>query len=362
VQVNLGRERYLAAQRTLRQEVYRDDPLYRDSTTPLIEMVLDPKGCTVARAEVTPVVVTDARECPVATCVLIRAQGLPDTLQVAFFEALPGQEAAVELLVETARESARRGGATRIVAGMNGHVNNGLGFLAGPWDSPASFGSSYNPPYYIDYMRHHSSSEEPMIAYSYQISDLGFEREQRILDRALKSYTFRTSRLGDLRTEIGIYTDLNNRCFGEHPLYYDRSVDEDMELFRAFSRFLSDENFLIAEFRGEPVGFILWYPDFNELLPKGGSLGTAAFLKLKVLHRRIEKVRLAEIGVVPEHWGSGLILGLFSKGVGIARDRHSVVEAGWILTSNLRSKGLASRWADAPCRHYSVFEIDAGRS
>jgi hypothetical protein len=207
-------------------------------------------------------------------------------------------------------------------------------------------------------MRHHASSEEDMVAYSYRIPDLKFEREQRVLKHILKDFTFRASRLSDLESEIAIYTDLNNKCFGEHPLYFDRSVDEDMELFRAFSRFLRDENFLIAELDGEPVGFLLWYPDFNELVPPGGSLGTSTYIKYKVLRRRISKVRLAELGVVPEHWGSGLILGLLSKGVEIALGKHSIVEAGWILATNLRSRGLASRWADGPCRHYSVFEID----
>jgi GNAT superfamily N-acetyltransferase len=355
--ISRGAKDYFRAQRALRAEVYRDDPLYRDATTPLLTMLLNPAGCCAAGADIVPVAIPDEDEHVVATCLFILASGLPDTLQIAFFEALPDQEQAIELLVETAKQTARALGATRIVAGMNGHVNNGLGFLAGPWDAPASFGSAYNPPYYVDYFRPHASSEGKMSAYSYRIPDLTFAREQRILERVKRHFTFRTGRFHDMHSEIATYTYLNNRCFDAHPLYFERSPEEDHELFMAFYRFLNEENFLIAELDGEPVGFLLWYPDFNELIEPGKSIGTGTLLKYRVLRRRIKKVKLAELGVLPQYWGAGLILGLLDKGASLAHGKHATVETGWVFEANLKSKGLASRWAREPCRHFSFFEI-----
>lgn len=350
---------FMKMRRSLLKEVYKDDPSYRDSTTPLLKMLLSPSSCFAARNEQLPLTVIDDNERPLASAVLIVANAMPEIVQVGFFEALRGQQAAVDIILERARDIAAKRRAGRIIIGLDGHVNNGLGFLAGPCETPACFGSRYNPAYYIDYFQPRASSEETLVSYFYDLNVFNLNAERRIIDRISRRFTVTKADFRNMREVIDLYTRLNNECFGNHPLYSKRSTAEDYELFKSFGPFLKEENFLVSEFNGRPVGFLLWYPDFHELIPAGGTIGFSTALKYRLFRKRISRLKVAEFGVLPEFQGTGAIAGLLDATMKIARKNgHSRCESGWIFDTNSKSKGVAGRWADKPYKTYRVFMID----
>ncbi len=353
---------YLKTRKHLLSKIYSGDLNYRDSTTPLLKLILSSHSIAASGDELIPVEAYDEQDVPVACALFIIASGMPDTLQVAFFEALPGRQAAVDYLMQEARQLARFSECRRIVIGMNGHVNNGLGFLAGPYDLTAGFGSSYNPEYYIKYFESTCTSQETLISYHYDLEEASLDRERALIERIGRRFTVREGNFRDLRAEIAIYTHLNNLCFKAHPLYFERSVEEDYTLFKSFGPFLKEENFLVSEHEGRAIGFLLWYPDFNELVKPGKRLGLLAALKYRLPGHPISSFKIAEIGVIPEYQDSGAIVGLIDRCSAIARrNGHSYCESGWVFDSNSRSNGICRRWTEQPLKRYRFFEIDTSR-
>ncbi|CAK8713742.1 GNAT family N-acetyltransferase [Candidatus Electrothrix laxa] len=338
-------------------QVYAGNPHFRDSLSSVLAIVTNPKGAFGSRTQQQAVVVKDDKGAPLATALLIRAEGLPDQVQLSFFEALPNAQEAVQALVDKASSIARQWGATNLLVSMNGHVNYGLGFLADSFDELPCFGSSYTPPYYIDYFRSLGFAEQHLVSYRYPMDSFVKQQEDKILERTKKRFNFRQADFSHLQEEINIYTQLNNECFSDHPAYFHRHEDEDYELFKPFRWFLQEENLLIAEHGGIPVGFLLWYPDFNELIGPGQELGIQALLKYKLLRRPIKRFKIVEIGVIPKFQGSSVILGLFHACYELTRDRFQECESGWIFSENLKSNNICRRWNPENGPSYSVLTL-----
>ena len=169
-----------------------------------------------------------------------------------------------------------------------------------------------------------------------------------------------------LRKELSIYTDLSNICFANHPLWSKRDAVEDHELFFSFRRFVKNENLLIAEYHGKPVGFLLWFPDFNELRKSNRSFKMGRFgadvLRYR-LQNHIKTIRLAEIGILPEFQKKGVDALLFSDFIKRARRRnYRHGEGGFIFEQNTVSHAMARRYLErisgtkhGPYRTFGVF-------
>jgi GNAT superfamily N-acetyltransferase len=320
-------------------------------------MMFDGRSEFGKRSERIPLLALDSSGSPLAAAILCRVEAEPRVLQISFFEALPNQQEAVDLLVAAAREQAKKVKAETVIAGMNGHVNYGFGFLADHYDSTPCFGSAYNPDYYHEYFSKHCASEEKLVSYTYDMAASDFVRERRILDRIFSQFTFRTGNFKDLESEIRIYTRLNNECFAGHPLYSHRTFEEDFELFKPFSALLKEEHFLVAEADGEPIGFLLWYPDFNELVRPGKGVGLGTLFKMNVLRRQIRRFKIAEIGVLPKYRGTGAIVGLIRKCFELASLHHAICESGWVFEDNADSQSVCRRWNGIPYKTYKVYLI-----
>lgn len=351
---------YLPLRRRLCADVYRDDPAYRDNTTALLHLVMNPRGAFARGAEVWPVTVVDQRGRPLASALFIRARRLPDTLQVAFLEVVAEPRAALDCLLESARDRTRRCGCIHLTVGCNGHVNNGLGLLAGPFGSRPSFGSAYQPPHYVEALSRHAIRTDTLVTYLHDVATFPIAADHRLCERVAKRFRVRTGNFSRLADDIAIYTELNNSAFARDRYYFERTTEEDLELFRAFGPLLREENFLVAEYDGRPVGFLLWYPDFNEWAPPGGAVGLGALWRYRVLRQRPARFKLAEVGVRPEFQKSGAILALVAYCAGLVKGRYQIGESGWILNENALSKALNTRWQGVSDKTYKVFHLDPG--
>ncbi len=337
-------------------QVYSADPHYRKTMLPVLGTMTSKKSAFLSHAEVVPTMIYWKGN-PVAASLFITTPKLPGVLQLAFFEALPDCQDAVDLLIQFAKERCTKEGLRTLFVGMNGHVNYGLGFLADKYASPPCFGSAYNPWYYAEYFRALGMEENSLVSYLADMSLFTLKEEEKLLKRAGERYQVRTANFNKLSSEVEIYTRLNNQCFSNHLYYYERTVAEDYELLKGFRPLIRDENLLVVEEAGEPVGFMLWYPDFHQVIPPGKGFDPITFLKLKLYSNRIDRFKIAEIGVLPRHQGTGAVALLFQKCYEIVKDRYSWCETSWILAANSRSRGFGIRWADSEYKRYSVFEM-----
>jgi hypothetical protein len=338
------------------KSIYKNNSSFKDTTSSLLKSVLLKQSEFNKVAFVYPVMIYHNNKI-VAVCTYIHADNYQETLQIAYFEALPDYAAAIELIISLGKKLCKERNISKITIGLNGHVNYGLGILADHFDANLSFGNNYNPSYYIDYFSKYKTVEYSLTSYSGNMNDFNLDRQQKAIKRICGNFTFRNIDFADFKNEMKNYTDLNNSIFENHPFYFKRSHEEDYELFKDLKLFMKEENLIFAEKNGQPVGFMLWYPDFNELIPKGKSIGISTFIKNKLFSYKIKKYKIVEIGVLPQFHNTGAILGLFNECYKMTKGKYDFYETSWILDTNFKSRNFGVKWAEKEYKHYKVYEI-----
>ena len=340
------------------RKVYSGNPCYRGTENSLVKMIVNGPTGFHTHARIAPFILTDGND--TAGCfALIADQKLPGVVQVAFFEALPGLGDLMSVIRDTARRLFPE--CNRIIAGLNGHLNYGAGFLLNRHDEPPVFGLPYTPAWYPGYFK--ALEEKRMVSFCFSVEEIRKWSDQRELPARQAGLHTRNMDKKEIRREIALYTKLNNGAFQDHPYWADRTETEDFELFHPFRHFLDNDNLIFAEIEGKPAGFFLWYPDFNQLAKGHHDLGLAELVSFR-LKSRIDTFRFTEIGILP---------GFRKSQVAFAMIRHSLpylekkglryCEAGFIFEQNRDSMALAMRMVSRsfgappePYRRYAVYE------
>jgi hypothetical protein len=130
------------------------------------------------------------------------------------------------------------------------------------------------------------------------------------------------------------------------------------KLFKELKYLLREENLIFVEKLGVPVGFMLWYPDYNELINKGETPGIKTVVKNKLFSDRIKTFKIVEMGVIPGERNKGAILALFDYCYKSTKGRYESMESSWILSENIKSKSFGMKWADEEFKHYKAYVKD----
>ena len=346
---------------TFMKVVYKDNLYYRDSLSTIAKTILKGEGQICQWATIHPIMVVD-RGKTVAVCTFAVVDRMADTLQLTFFEGLEHQEEAIKLIMDYGRQLATQTpGINKILIGLNLHVNYGLGLLADNFNSPPSFGGPYNPHYYLDYFSKYADEEINLVSYLTDMRNFNFNISEQVLKKITSKYQVRKADFKNLKETMAIYTSLNNQAFKNHRFYYQRKIEEDLELFGDFKILLKDENLLFLEDQGQPIGFLLWYPDFNQLIGPGESIGLKTVIKSKLLPQKVKTFKIVELAILPQYLKTGAVLGLFHKLREIVGNRYQVCETSWILEENIASRGLGIRWAHREHKHFKVFIVNLER-
>lgn len=339
-------------------EIYEPNSLYRTSEDDITQLLVE--GPTAFHQHVTfHSYLILQEEVVVGRFSLIHDQKLPEYVQVSFFEAQPDLSGVSNLIVEKARTGFPH--CTRIVFGLNGHLNYGAGILTSNFDEAPVFGLPYNKEYYQDYFA--DFRKIPMVSYRFPFEPF-VEYHKNMGDHPdFKGITVRKLNKKKLRQETEIYTSLNNTCFTAHPFWSERNVQEDFELFYPFRFLIKEENLLIAEKDGKPIGFFLWYPDFNQLLKGHQHLSFKHVLQYHFASP-IDTFRFTEIAVLPEYKMSHAVQALIWHAIPyIRKSGVKYGEGGFIFEENTNSIAMTRRFLERatglkmePHRHYALFE------
>jgi len=335
--------------------VYAGNPCYRDTLMPILKLFLHQRDSFTSESYVRPIQAVSQGEVA-AQCVLVHHPGLP-MLQVAFFDALPDRSAAVELLIEEARAEARRRGLPRIVAGLNGHVWYGVGYLADGFDLPCPFDSIHTPEYYLAYWSEHAAEVHTLSTYRF---DLSVARPtDPLLRRAYSRIQLRTMDMAKFKQEAILLGELSNRFFAGTYLYFERDPYDMYRLMKPIRPLLEAENLVFACRNGKEIGFLFWHPDFNEVIP-GGRRNSALATGVRCLlgKGRIRNAKLNAAGVDPRYQGSSVVAGLLGKLVSSCAGRYESLETNFVWDSNRKSRYLHQHFPHEEVRHYKTFELD----
>jgi len=336
---------------------YLTDPLKRNSMSGLLKNLLNGKSEMCRSAYLEPVMVEEKGKI-IMIALLTHVDRMSDFLQIAFFEADYKESRAFKLILDRAYELAKERGASKISGSLNVHVNYGLGFLASDYDKPQGFGTMHNPEFYHELFSENGFDGVELLSFKKDLDELEEVFIPRMMERLNRRYSIRSLDYKNLERDAQLYTSINNEAFKDHAFYYPRKAAEDLELFKDFKPLLRAENLLFAYKGNEPVGFMLWYPDFHELMKPGETLGIRTVIRNKFMARRIRTVKIVEMGVLPQEMKNGAVLALINKVFELTKGKYSQFESGWVLQSNTPSKMLGVKLADSIYKRYKAYTKD----
>ena len=338
--------------------VYEEYPLYRSTGSEIIHSLVTGKSLFCRHAEITPFLIIEADR-SVGRFVLIHDYNLSDYAQVAFFEALPGITDLVEKIILKAQEY--HPSCRKLVIGLNGHLNYGAGILLNRFNESPVYELPFNPEYYPNYFT--TLDKKTIVTFRFQMKEFyqwGNE-VRKVAD--LRGITVRNLKMDQYQKDIGIYTILNNACFIDHPYWSNRMVEEDLELFGPPGSFLKEENLLFAEYQGEPVGFLFWLPDLNELV---GKVKTSNLRKKRhEIPEQFYSYRFSEIAVLPKFRGIATLALILEMLIPVQKLGCQYGEGGFIFEENKQSVRMTKRYYKRifgrdidPFRYMAVYECE----
>jgi len=339
-------------------DVYKGNPYFRGTEGSIEKLLLNSASAFNSHSDIKKFVVRDGNDL-VARFALIHDHRLADYIQVSFFEAQKGLGDIFTLIKKEI--TAHFPNCTKVVVGLNGHLNYGAGILLNHFDEVPVFGLPYNPDYYADYFKDLHCRK--MFTFRFGMEAYYDWAQVYQSQRVLKGLTTRFMDKRNIKKESAIYTQLNNQSFTKHPFWADRDKEEDLELFSPFRYLLDNENLIFAEVDGKPAGFYFWYPDFNQLVSSQRDLNVLDVLKYR-FKNSIDTFRFTEIGIVPKYQGSPVALALMSKSLQHMMEKgYKYCEGGFIFEENLASIAFVKRLMQRfhgpnpePYRQYAVFE------
>ena len=341
---------YLSFMRT----VYKDDANFKDNKTGVIKIACQ-KSRPFYRATLQEIVCVKNNGRILCACVLISNTRASGDLYLSFFEALPDCKDAVSILVDHADFFGKKHGCSKLVVALDGHVNYSVGF-GQDIESP-SFGESYSPAYYHDYFDEFTKVK--FVSY-YDSRMLVHERIERDLKRFEDNVDETSLEHADFgrgfEATMRRYTDLNNEIFAGHKYYSSRNYDEDMDLFRDMIPLLNNSNLIFAKQDGKDIGFVLWYPDFNELVPIGKGASVLTYIQHKLLGKQPKTAKVVEIGVLPEYRQKCVVLSLFAAALESCSADVDKIISSWILDENSKSKAITRRYTSILNKEYFTYE------
>ncbi len=333
--------------------IYNGNRNFKDTLVGLVRDFLNKRDEFQKRCVTWPVkVASDGRT--LCQCILIHAPGTT-FMQMGFFESLPDQEEAVSLLLGYAAEKARFMHMQKIVIGLNGHLQYGLGFLLDSYDTPISFDSAYTQNYYIDYFSRIPAVRKTLSTYAFDTKTADYRT-----DRARRISGFFSVRIMDKRRfkrDMLILGSLCNRTLGSTYLYSEKSPMSFYQIMNKMKILLEPENVLFLTKDRLEVGFLFWHPDYNEVVP-GGKRNSMLAVTVNCLFgkRRIRGCKINALGILPEHRRSGGLLLLFEKMRECVSSRYDYGETNFVWDANLDSSLLGTRRGTGKKRSYCVFE------
>ena len=339
-------------------QVYKDNKYFRGTESSVERLLLNSASAFTSHSSCKKFVVRDGNDL-VARFALIHDRRLPGYVQVSFFEA---QKGLGDIFAVIKKEIATHfPQCSKVVVGLNGHLNYGAGILLNRFDEIPLFGLPYNPEYYADYFKNLSCRK--MVTFRFSMEAYYAWAQTYQVQRALKGLSVRFMDKRNIKQESALYTQLNNQSFTKHPYWANRESAEDLELFNPFRFLLDNENLIFAEVDGKPVGFYLWYPDFNQLVSSHRDLNVFDVLKFR-LKNPMDTFRFTEIGIVPEYQGSPVALALISKSLPTLLEKgYKFCEGGFIFEENRASIAFVKRILQRcygiepePYRRFAVFE------
>lgn len=331
--------------KNFRKKLYKGDPYYVSTIEFTFDMLFYKQTLFTKSIDIIPVMI---KEKEVLVTALLIHNPKDDFLQISFFEALEDQHLAVEMLVEYAKEVARRKDLKRIIIGLNGHLSYGVG-LSVDMVKPNTFDSTYSKLYYNKYFEQYKKHE--LVSFINNPNDvfpLLKTKESKVKIRPINFKKF--------KEEMEIFRNICDETIGTTFLYTKTDKNHFYDLIDSMRFFLKPENILFVEDKDEVVGFIFWHPDYNEILKPGKpNCLLTIVLRYILFKNRIKKVKLNSIGIKEKY--QGVVTINLLKEVGKMVQKYEQIETNFVWKNNNKSMAINKKLLQNIERRFAIYEV-----
>ena len=350
--------------------IYADDPAWVPPLMSDVRKLLDPGHPFHRHADVECFLATRGDEVVgrVAAVINHAYNEFHETRtgSIGLFEAVDDQ-AVADALLDTAAAWLRDRGMTDAMGPLNLSTNDELyspGVLIDGFEHPPVLLMAHTPPYYQALFERAGWSKAKDLL-SYWVEGDTPPRLVRALERVgrgIDGLEIRRMDLARLDEEVEVIKEIYNaaweRNWGFTPL-----TDAEIDHMAKDLKPIVDPDFaLVAEIHGEPVGFALALPDYNQALRHvNGRLFPFGILKLLWHRRNIDRLRVFTLGLKPAYRRTGIdalfYLHFFRNSGAQGRARG---EASWILEDNWGMRRGLERMGGEVYKTYRVYGKDLG--
>ncbi|MDT8305141.1 MAG: N-acetyltransferase [Anaerolineae bacterium] len=283
------------------------------------------------------------------------------------FEVMDDEEAALALL-DAAVTWARERGTDSILGPMTLSTNDECGILIEGFDRPPVMMTTYNPPYYPQFLEAAGFSKAmDLLAWHAKLEEISTQmpdKVKRVVGKVKERYdlTIRPVNMRKWDAEVAeikrIYNSAWERNWGFVPM-----TDAEIEhLANSLKMVIDPALVFVVEHEGETVGFSLTVPDVNQPLKRirpGPSrlISYLAAARLYLNRRKTDTVRVYALGVPEKFRGRGVDALMYYETVRTAANLgYRFAEASWILeTNDMMNRAIRLLGAEV-YKRYRIYE------
>jgi hypothetical protein len=261
---------------------------------------------------------------------------------IGFFECVNDQPSA-NLLFNTAKEWLN----SRGIKAMDGPINFGENFVN--WGLlvegfvPQGYGMQYNFPYYRElYENYGFKTYFEQYSFHDRFSKAYPEAMRKFGERLWKKpeFSFRHLEMKNAEKYLRELVEMYDKIWSDFLENYTPLRFEDLfQIFKDARTILNERYIWFAYHNEKPIGFLIVFPDVNQVLRKlkNGKLTPWNILKLLYYKKRlINRGRLLLSGVIPEFQRTGVVGGLYLRLTDAMRDDgYQELELSWVGDYNL---------------------------
>lgn len=267
-----------------------------------------------------------------------------------FFECID-DESVAKLLFKVATDWLNERGYNDVLGPSNPSMMDEIGILVDGFQYDPSILMPYHKPYY-DRLIKSAGLEKEMDMYAYRVTQetVSFDRMYRAEEVVKRRYPMLRIREIDLKnidSEIQIVRKIFNEAWKDNWGFIPLTEEELAATADDFKMILDPKVAHIAEIAGEPIAFSIALPDLNQALKKldgDGKLFPFGIFKLLWHQRKINRIRTALMGVMPEYQGKGIDALLHKEAILNGREQgYKSSELSWVLETNTNMMRVAER-------------------
>lgn len=280
-----------------------------------------------------------------------------------FFDSIDDVEVA-KALFAAIEEWHRKRGRSAVLGPTNPSTNDEIGFLLDSYDQPAVLMMTWNPEYYLN-LTEACGYTKAKDLYAWWMSPSAqsdrYKKGADLLRKRLK-VEIRHLDMKNFWNEVTLIKDVYNQAWAKNWGFFPMTDAEIDHLAKQLKPIVDPEFCTFAFVDGKLVAFSLALPDFYQALKgiKGGKLFPFGVFKLVwnlFVVKKINRVRLLVMGVVPEFRNRGIDVVLYDEAVkACAKRNYTGGELSWILEDNTMMNTILGNIGAKIYRNYRLYQ------